>query len=515
MPEQSQLLQQRASGILLHISSLPSTCGIGDLGPAAYRFIDFLHDAKQRYWQILPINPTELGYGNSPYSSPSAFAGNFLFISPEILKEQGLLNKDSLDKSSSIETVDYEKVVSYKKKIFKKAFNTFQKNASNIISSHSKISLKQEFDQFCEENAAWLKDYALFQVIHEKYRGKVWNRWPLELKNREKGALEAFQAKYDDEYQFECFLQYLFFSQWLQLKSYAYQKGVHFIGDVPIYVNFDSADVWKNPQYFKLNENKKPYVVAGVPPDYFSKTGQRWGNPVYNWEQLKNSRYDWWIDRLRMNFKLFDVVRIDHFRGFIQYWEIPSREKTAIHGQWQNVPTHDFFNTLKTQFLALPIIAEDLGIITPDVREAMRHFNFPGMKVLMFAFGDDLQNNPYLPQNYEHHCVVYTGTHDNNTVKGWFQKEALPKEKDNLKLYLGHDISADKVHWEFVQLAMKSQANISLIPMQDFLGLDYKSRMNKPATRKRNWQWRLLPDAITPELINQIASLMKETQRIT
>ena len=309
-------------------------------------------------------------------------------------------------------------------------------------------------------------------------------------------------------------MQYLFFTQWFELKEYARQKGIHFIGDVPIYVNLDSADVWSQPQYFKLNDRKKAYVVAGVPPDYFSKKGQRWGNPVYDWEHLKASRYKWWIDRLAMNFKLFDVIRIDHFRGFVQYWEIPAKERTAVNGRWQPVPTDDFFNTVKAHFPQLSIIAKDLGLITPDVKEAMRQFHFPGMKVLMFAFGDDLQNNPYLPHNYEKHCVVYSGTHDNNTVKGWFQRDALTKERENLKAYLNHDILDNHVHWDFVELAMKSPANMCIIPMQDFLGLDQKARMNKPATRKHNWRWRLLPTAITPELTHRIASLTQETRRI-
>jgi len=315
------------------------------------------------------------------------------------------------------------------------------------------------------------------------------------------------------------FLQYIFFRQWHSLKEYAHQKGIKLIGDIPIYVNFDSVDVWTHPEYFKLDDNLNPFVVAGVPPDYFSETGQRWGNPVYDWEKLKESRYSWWIERVKINLELFDVVRIDHFRGMVNYWEIPANEDTAMNGYWVDVPTDDFFVSLKAYFgngmegeEGLPVIAEDLGIITDEVREAMKKQGFPGMKILLFAFGDD-EHNPYLPHNYTEDCVVYTGTHDNNTVQGWFQKEASEYEKQNLFTYIGRKVLSKEIHWILIELAMKSSANLVIIPLQDILGLNGSARMNKPATTKGNWQWRFLPNKLTDDIADQLLTLTQEAQR--
>ncbi len=499
-------MHQRASGILLHISSLPSEYGMGDLGPAAYRFVDFLFQAKQSYWQILPLNPTDGIFGHSPYSSFSAFAGNTLFISPELLVREGWLRKEDIQEKPIFprDSVDYEAVICRKNKIF------------NILWDRSRGSLPQnkEFKDFCLEENFWLEDFALFSALKKLYPGLSFNQWPEDIQRREPKAVLLIQRKWDDQIIKEKFLQYIFFKQWFALKEYCRNKGVKVIGDVPIYVNDDSADVWTHPKIFKLNNHLQPEFVAGVPPDYFSKTGQRWGNPVYNWEKLKETGFEWWIKRLEYNLRLFDFVRIDHFRGFVAYWEIPVSEKTAVKGEWVKAPWNEFFTALRQSLKTLPIIAEDLGIITPDVKEAREQLGFPGMKILLFAFDGDLKTHPYIPENYEENCIVYTGTHDNNTVKGWFLKEASETAKENLFSYLEKKLTSEEVSWALVELAFQSPAKTAIIPFQDLLSLGSEARMNIPGTAHGNWRWRLFPSDLDKSLSDRLRALSSHSERI-
>ncbi|HLE24606.1 MAG TPA: 4-alpha-glucanotransferase [Thermodesulfobacteriota bacterium] len=481
-------MKRRGSGILLHITSLPSNFGIGDLGPSSCRFADFLSESKQSFWQILPLNPTDLAFGSSPYSSPSAFAGNPLLISPESLVADGLLSSSDIEDAHlfSNERVDFTAVTNYKEALLQKAFNNFKKKGSS-----------NEFEEFCVKNSYWLEDYALFAVLKPHFNGVAWSEWPIEIANRNETTLQELKNNLGDKVELEKFIQYIFFKQWFSLKSYCNNKKINIIGDIPIYVNHDSADVWSNPEIFKLDKKKWPKFVAGVPPDYFSKTGQRWGNPVYRWNIIRKNDYQWWIKRMDHNLKLFDMMRLDHFRGFVGYWEIPADEKTAINGKWRKAPAKDLFTTLVKRFNHLPIIAEDLGVITPDVIEVMNRFGFSGMKLLLFAFGDDFPNGSYLPHNYTKNCVVYTGTHDNNTVRGWWRSEASPEDRKRVFKYIGREVSEENIHWEFIRLAMMSIANICIIPMQDILGLGEEAKMNRPSKTEGNWQWRLKPDQIT------------------
>lgn len=480
---------KRSSGILLHITSLPSAYGIGDFGPEAYRFADWLVETKQSYWQILPLSPTDLMYNNSPYHSNSAFALNPLLLSPEQLVRDGLLDKRNIEPAPDLkkDQVDYVRVNDYKEKIFNNIYENFKHKAC------SEHYLKQ-FKKFCLDNKRWLNDYAFFMALKIHFKGKFWCEWPKEIRDRKPEALRAVKKELRDKIEKEKFLQFVCHRQWSALKDYCHEKGIQIIGDIPIYVEYNSVDLWTNPEIFRLDDEMKSCVVAGVPPDYFSETGQLWGNPVYNWDVLKRLKYNWWKRRLVHNLKLFDIIRIDHFRGLVAYWEIPANEKTAINGRWVEVPVYDFFNcVLKVVPSAASsrIIAEDLGIITPDVVEVIKKYEFPGMKVLLFAFGEDNPMHPYLPHNFHPNCVVYTGTHDNNTVKGWYKNEATSEEKERLYNYLGHRVSDSEVHWELIRLAMNSVANLSIIPMQDILGLGQKARMNRPAIKQGNWRWRL------------------------
>lgn len=491
-------MKKRGSGILLHITSLPSPYGIGDLGPWAYKFADFLAEAKQSFWQILPLNPTDLYCDNSPYYSTSAFANNPLLISPEILIQDGFLNKEDVEPLPNCPKgkVDYARVASCKKKLFYLAYKRFKKTRNN-----------NKYKNFCLKNEHWLEDFALFFSIKHHFRGKSWSEWPDEVRERQPKALQSLKEGLADEMEMAKFLQYIFFKQWFSLKDYCHQKKIQIFGDIPIYVIYDGVDVWTHPELFKLDKEKKPSAVAGVPPDYFSKTGQLWGNPVYNWNALKKKGYDWWFQRMKHNLQLFDLVRVDHFRGFVAYWEVPAGEKVATHGKWIQAPAMDFFNELTKRFPNLPIIAEDLGVITPDVIEVMQHFGFPGMKVLLFAFGEDLPNNPFIPHNLERNCVLYTGTHDNNTIQGWFEKELTAGDKNRLFKYLGRKVSVKELHWELIKLAMMSVANTVIFPMQDILGLGEKHRMNRPARKKGNWKWRLSPEQLTPEVAEKLMNM--------
>lgn len=491
-------MKRRGSGVLLHVTSLPSPFGVGDMGPWAYRFVDFLDETKQSLWQILPLNPTYPEHYNSPYHSTSAFACNPLLISPELLVQDGLLNKKDLEPRPDFPSgrVDYRAVWAYKEKLFERAYERFKGKKP-----------RYEYERFCSENRSWLEDFTLFIALKSHFHGQAWIEWPQDIRDRQPEALQWAKTELHERAERERFLQYIFFEQWITLKQYCNQKGIQVIGDIPIYVDYDCADLWVNPAIFKLDNEKRPYVVAGVPPDYFSETGQLWGNPIYRWDVLKEMGYEWWVRRIEHNIKLFDLVRVDHFRGLVGYWEVPAGEGTAINGRWVEAPVEDFFKTLLKKFPYLPIIAEDLGIITPDVREIVHRFNLPGMKVLLFAFGGDLANNPYIPHNLVKNCVLYTGTHDNNTIRGWFEKEASPEDKKRLFQYLGREVRVEELHWELIRLAMMSVADIAIFPMQDMLGLDEKSRINRPATTEGNWLWRLLPDQMTPNLVAKLLEM--------
>ncbi len=483
----------RSSGVLLHISSLPGGFGIGDLGPEACKFVDFLAETGQTFWQILPLNPP--GVGNSPYVSPSAMAGADILISPEKLAEEGLLSPDDWRDAPEFPQgqVDYPLVQAFKGKLLRRAFERFREHGP----------LQSEFEDFCRAQGYWLEDYALFMAIKEEHGGAAWCDWEPELALRDPDALEKVRRKLSGGILFHKFAQFIFQRQWKALKAYAAEKGIRIIGDIPIYVAYDSADVWSHPEFFHLDEKGRPTVVAGVPPDYFSPTGQLWGNPLYRWEILAERGYDWWIARFRRVLELVDVVRVDHFRGFEAYWEVPAGESTAVNGRWVKGPGAELFNALKSALGDVPIIAEDLGFITPEVEALREQFGFPGMKILQFAFGSG-PDNPHLPHNYPRNCVVYPGTHDNDTSIGWFS--SLPGEvKEHFCRYTSSD--GREVNWVMARLAMFSVADLAIIPFQDILGLGSEARMNYPGRPEGNWRWRSLPGALTPEMKSRLAEL--------
>lgn len=476
-------MKKRASGLLMHISSLPSRFGIGDLGPHAYEFADFLVKAGQTYWQILPINPTNGFCAHSPYSSNSAFAGNINFISPELLVKGGLL-KDSDFKELpefSEKSIDFENVLPWKIGMLELAYDRFCSLGCS----------RNDFEWFCGEHAFWLDDFVLYTVLKKVFKESGWNDWDKKFSHRDKDALALFCAEYAEEMEKQKFFQFLFYRQWFALKSYCNERGIELIGDIPIYVSYDSVDVWTLPDHFKLNEDLRPDFIAGVPPDYFSETGQLWGNPIYEWSVHQANGFDWWQKRIAHNLHLFDKVRIDHFRGLVAYWEVPAGETTAVNGYWVDVPVDDLLGSVRERFPHFPIIAEDLGVITDDVRECLARYDIPGMKILQFAFGSNERMHPYLPHTYDKNCVVYTGTHDNNTVCGWFSEEAGKDLRKHLDAYFGKKISKANVHWEMIRMAMSSTADIALIPVQDILGLGSECRMNTPSTVDKNWKWRL------------------------
>jgi 4-alpha-glucanotransferase len=497
-------MSKRTSGVLLHISSLPSAYGIGDFGPNAYAFVDFLKNAGQALWQILPLNPTDGINGHSPYSCFSAFAGNPLFISPDFLaidgfiKPSNLKNTSIFDKNSSANS----KIIPFKQKLFELAFKNFL-NQSN----------SKGYEEFYRQNKYWLDDYAIFSVAKLQFSGQSWQQWPRALQNRNPKALKAFAKKYDKELFLEKFIQYLFYSQFGKLKLYANKQGISIVGDIPIYVNFDSVDVWCNREYFKLDKKGDLKFISGCPPDYFSKTGQRWGNPVYDWAALKKAKYGWWIKRIAHNLGLFDYLRIDHFRGFASFWQIPAHEKLAVFGQWVKGPGEEFFNALLRHFKYLPIIAEDLGEVSQEAVALMHKYQFPGMRVLLFAFGGDTRHNPHVPANYPSNCIAYTGTHDNNTVQGWYRQEAKEHERANIKEVLGIKPQPRLLHWQMIEVLMKSKADMVIIPLQDFLGFDVGARMNTPATKVNNWKWRFESGVVTASLANKILKLTHRSKR--
>ncbi|MFM2061059.1 MAG: hypothetical protein RLZZ507_729 [Cyanobacteriota bacterium] len=489
----------RSSGILLHPSSFPSRFGIGDLGLEAYRFIDFLKDSYQQYWQVLPLGPT--GYGNSPYMCYSAMAGNYFLISPEKLVKEGLLVPEDFANLPEFpaDKVNFEQVIPIKVNLLKQACEKFKTHATDVQ--------RKAFHTFCNTRGYWLNNYALFMALKDARNDASWNTWEPELAKREPAALARMEHELAPEIFYYKFIQYEFFRQWSELKNYANQNGIDIIGDIPIYVAHDSADVWANPDIFALDEETgAAALMAGVPPDYFSATGQLWGNPVYKWDELQKQDFKWWVQRFEAMLDYVDIIRIDHFRGFEAYWAVPQGEETAINGEWVEAPGVAFFEVIKQKLGKLPILAEDLGIITPEVEALRDQFEFPGMKVLHFAFGSD-PGNPFLPFNYPRNAVVYTGTHDNDTTLGWFNT-ANDYEKQNLLLYLG-SISPDGINWDFIRLALSSIANQAIIPLQDVLGLGTEARMNYPSTAEGNWEWRYQREVLTKELSDRLKILTK------
>lgn len=474
-------MRKRAGGILLHITSLPSRYGIGDLGPQAYKFADFLAQSKQNYWQILPLNPpSPIGY--SPYNCLSAFAGNSLLISPEQLYHEGFLSRSDIRTAGSFPatTVDFTTVVPHKVKLLHLAYENFRKKSKD-----------DSFNKFCEENKDWLDDYAIFMALRQRHQNRSWRDWPAERRNRNHRAIESAKVELRQAIEREKFLQYIFFKQYLVLKRYCNHRNIKIIGDISIYVSYDSVDVWSHPEIFKLTKLKRPRFVSGVPPDVFSPKGQLWGNPVYNWSALKKTGYVWWLNRIKHNAKLFDMMRLDHFRGFVYYWQVRSGDKTAEKGRWVKVPSEDFFTRVLKVVSHRQIIVEDLGYITANVQAIIEKFQLPGMRILQFGFWGGPKKNPHYLKNHIANSVVYTGTHDTNTARGWFENEAGAEQKKILFELIGHKVSGRQAAWEMVKLALSSKSNLAIIPMQDVLGLGAEARMNLPATTKNNWVWRL------------------------
>lgn len=473
----------RSSGLLLPVSSLPGGHGIGDLGESAYRFADLCSAAGQTWWQVLPLNPTNDECGNSPYFSSSAFAGNPLLIGLDRVVADGLLKPEDLPPPSGGDphTVAFPAVRQVKLQALDTAYRHFAGSASRSA----------DYEDFCRVHRYWLDDFTLFTALKERFRDAPWTAWPAPFRDRDAAALDQIREELQERLERCRFFQYLFFRQWFALRRYCNSRGVRIIGDIPIYVSHDSADVWANRHLFKLDDQGRSTGVSGVPPDYFSATGQLWNNPVYNWDALRNQGYDWWVRRMKATFERFDIVRIDHIRGLVQFWEIPAGETTAINGSWQDVPVYDFFDTLVREIPGFPVIAEDLGIITDDVRQMMDHYGFPGMKVLLFAFGDDDPRHPYQPHMFDNNCVVYSGTHDNDTLRGWLETEATPLERERVCRYLGFNGSDDDLVRGVMRLAMASVAGVAVLPVQDLLGLGARARMNQPAQTHGNWKWRL------------------------
>jgi 4-alpha-glucanotransferase len=489
------MYDRRSSGILLHPTSLPGPGGIGDLGEAAYRFVDWLAAAKQRRWQIMPLGPT--GYGDSPYAGLSALAGNPLLISLDRLVQEGIVDTATLDSPPDFpaDHVDFGAVIPWKMQMLQRAFAHFSTNA--------RAEQRAAFAAFCEQHAAWLDNYALFAAVKEAHQGAPWNDWDRPIAQRQAGAMADWREKRADRVRFQQFLQWQFFTQWEDVKRYANGRDIQIIGDIPIFVAYDSADVWANPDVFYLDAEGKPTVIAGVPPDYFSRTGQRWGNPLYRWEVLAKRDYDWWVERFGMIRTLVDIVRIDHFRGFAAYWEVPAAEETAINGRWVPGPGAALFEAIEAQLGPVPIIAEDLGLITSDVEALRVGLGFPGMAVLQFAWGGDAANI-YLPHNHSRNLVIYTGTHDNDTTLGWWRMQD-DHLHTHVQQYLG--VSGDDIAWDFIRAVLHSAADTAIIPMQDVLSLGTEARMNLPGRPSGNWGWRLQPEQLNNDLAQRLGKL--------
>jgi 4-alpha-glucanotransferase len=500
------MLNRRTSGVLLHPTSLPGRFGIGELGNEARDFVDFLAQTRQALWQVLPLGPT--GYGDSPYQCFSAFGGNPLLVSLERLVADGLLSPSDLALVPEWPEgeVDFGSVIAFKKPLLRKAGLAF--------SDKAKRGQQDAFIGFCRDKAAWLDDFALFMALKERHGGVAWNRWDRELVVRDPAALERARIELARELHVERVIQYLFFSQWAELRAHAHGHGIQIMGDIPIFVAHDSADVWAHPGLFHLAADGSPSFQAGVPPDYFSATGQLWGNPLYRWDVMARDGYRWWVERFRTLLESVDIVRLDHFRGFEAAWEIPGGETTAIKGRWANGPGAAFFETLGQALGSLPIVAENLGVITPQVEELRQRFGFPGMAILQFAFGDDSQASDFLPHRFPRNVVVYTGTHDNDTIVGWWNagvgestrtEGQVERERDFCRRYLNTD--GTDIHWAFIRQVLASVANTALFPLQDVLGVGASGRMNVPGRMGGNWKWRFAASDLTPQVRNRLATL--------
>ena len=475
----------RSSGILLHPTSLPGWGGVGDLGAAAYRFVDWLAEAGQTLWQIMPLGP--VGMGNSPYAARSAFAGNPLLIVLDQPVGRGwLADASSQAPASPADRVDYDRAAAFKKVGLARAYQRFKANPD--------AEARSELEAFREQQRTWLDDFALFMAIKETQGGSAWFQWDEGLVRRRPESLEAARRELAEQIELQVFAQFLFFEQWGALKGYANERGIRIVGDIPIFVAHDSADVWVHQDVFTLDRSGQATVVAGVPPDIFSATGQRWGNPLYRWDRLAERGFDWWIERFRGTLQLVDIIRLDHFRGFESYWEVPGEHETAEHGEWVPGPGSALFEAVEAKLGRVPMIVEDLGLITPEVALLRDQLGYPGMKVLQFAFGDDA-TNPYLPHNYEHACVVYTGTHDNDTTVGWYAS-AGEHERDKVRRYLG--VSGQDIAWDFIRCALASVADMAIVPLQDVLSLGSDARMNFPGSAENNWAWRYREEQLTP-----------------
>ena len=492
----------RASGILLHPTSLPSRGGIGNFGPSAYAFADFLASARQSVWQVLPLGP--LGLGNSPYSSTSAFAGNPLLISLERLADRGWIDRSQLDiLPTRTESVDYASVFHQKLPLLFEAARNFLDSAP--------ANARSRYENFCHQNQWWLDDFVLFDALRARFKLKSWNNWPHELTHRNAEALAEARTKMQDDLDVRSAVQFFFYEQWQALRSYCAERSIRLAGDIAIFVNFDSTDVWTHPDLFRLTAELEPEVVAGVPPDFFSKDGQRWGHPLYRWDVMKAQGYGWWIDRLRWATRSFDYLRLDHFRGFSQFWEILANEPTAIHGCWVDGPKDDLFDKVREALGGLPFFAEDLGYITPDVHALRDRLKIPGMAVLQFGFGDP-GAHIHLPHTFTCEKVVYTGTHDNDTMAGWWATGATELERQYVQAYLG--CCEGDIHWAMIRAAFRSVANLCIVPLQDVLGLGSEARMNVPSLEEGNWRWRFSADLLRPEVAKKLAALTEICDRL-
>ncbi len=497
------MANQRTAGVILHPTSLPSRFGIGDLGPSAAAYVRWLAAAGVRWWQVLPLHPP--GPGNSPYSAISTFAGNELLVSPELLAEDGLLSQEDLEMAPELpdEWVEFDEVVPFKLEMLRRAFARCKEGAFKEI--------ERDLDAFRILHGSWLTDYALFRALRDAHQGAAWYEWPQPLAMRESSAIAEWRENHGEEIEFVEFCQMLFFRQWGALHSVAANAGVGIFGDIPIFVAGDSADVWAHPELFLLDDNLRPTVVAGVPPDYFSDTGQLWGNPIYDWERMAGDGYSWWIDRVRHVLEMVDLVRLDHFRGFAGYWEVPADEETAINGRWRKGPGMPFFDALREALGSLPLVAEDLGEISPDVVELRDELGLPGMAILHFAF-DPEPRSTFIPYNHQRNLVVYTGTHDNNTSVGWYLEDASDEEAELVRGYAGS--GGSEVHWDLIRMALGSVAETAIVPHQDLLGLGGDCRMNTPAVGEGNWRFRITPAMLGEDVRERLRGLLEVYERL-
>ncbi|MGF7217985.1 4-alpha-glucanotransferase [Spirosoma lacussanchae] len=527
------MLQTRSSGLLLHITSLPSAHGVGDLGPEAYRFADFLEAAGQAYWQILPLTPLDPGSGFSPYSSPSAFAGNTLMISLERLVDEGWLQADDLVvfNQQPVQDVTVSEAPAASGDVTPSVLSgpltiapstlhaawikkrPLLRQAAEAFLNESTAAQRADYERVCAAQAHWLDEYALFTALQDATGEPYWLRWPDELRRREPTALATYTEQLRHELEVIKVLQYYFLKQWNELVAYCYAKKIHFIGDIPIYVQLNSADVWANPSLFKLDDDFQPLFVAGAPPDYFSEYGQRWGNPIYDWAEHERTDFSWWMRRIRHQQSLYSLTRLDHFLGFYEYWEIPASEPTARVGEWIKAPFEAFMRSMYRQFVQLPIIAEDLGAKAADIQPQLRHYAIPGMRVVQFGFGEDQPTSSYAVHNHTENMVVYSGTHDNNTTLGWF-RESDEELRGRIRDYLGFEVTEENIVDQMIRLTMRSVGRLAILPIQDVLNLDETHRMNTPGQGGRSWQWRLQPDQLTVEVAETLLALTRLTGRV-